>query len=80
MTVSCPLDSKHNASFFALPCGHLNVGPLPSKEASSLHAELFLVLVSMWCPCGNHMVSTFETTWCLHLKSHGVHMETMEMT
>ena len=26
------------------------------------------------------MVSTFETMWCPHLKSHGVHMETMEMT
>ena len=26
------------------------------------------------------MVSTFETTWCSHLKPCGVHMETMEMT
>ena len=63
-----------------------------NKEASWLQAELFFVLVSIffpghvhvedgtWCLHGKHMVSTFETTWCPHLKPCGVHMETMEMT
>ena len=37
------------------------------------------MLVSMWFP-GHHVVSTFEITGCLYLKSHGVHMETMEIT
>ena len=41
-----------------------------NKEASWLHAELFLCwipcgfLKTTWYPCRNYMVSKFGTTWC----------------
>ena len=58
---------------------------------SSLHAELFFLcwficgfLDTTWCPCQNHVVSTFESMWCPpgnHIvytwKPHGIHIETM---
>ena len=67
--LSCPLTVV--TLWFPPSCGYPAWLPTFHGDSmvSTLHAELFFVLVYMWCLPGNYMVCTW--------KLHGIHVETM---
>ena len=64
--------------------GYHMVSNVDENHMVSMWKPCGVYVKTMWCPCANHVMSTFESMWCspgkyivFTRKPHGIHVETM---